>query len=81
MFYLDIRTSNVVCIVFGGWGCGQVCIAFTALTLPHHRWLEELLHEGVGWHGVVFSAHASNDFACLIAFPGDMMELESIEPS
>ena len=51
--YLDIRTSDSICIVFDSWGCDQVRIAFSALTLPHNRWIKEPFHKGVGWHRVV----------------------------
>ena len=79
--YLDIRTLDVVCIVFGGWECDQVCVSFAALTLPHHGWLKEPFHKGVRWHRVVLSAHTSEDVGRLINFSSDMMELESFKLS
>ena len=79
--YLNIRTPDNVWIVFGNWGCDQVCIAFSALTLPHYGWLKESFHKGVRWHRVALSSHTSEDVGCLITFSSNVMKLKSFEPS
>ena len=79
--YFDIRSPDGVCIVFDSWGCDQVRIAFSALTLLHYGWLKEPFHKGVRWHRVALSAHTSKDVRCLITVPSYVMELVPLKPS
>ena len=79
--YSGTRTPDDIRIVFGCWGSDQVRTSSSALILPHHRWLKEPFHEGVGWHGVALSAHTSKDVRHLITISTNMMKLEPLEPS